>query len=187
MSFDISWKNYILNPFTLTMPKSKSAAWQNLVKGHKRGPKRVRLHKKSTTDDNEPIKRIQLIVDCKWSSKHMIVDMTESTLNKLHLKKYQKLARNHSKYHELHQTFSALDHNAFVMRESETIPLVFDTCYGKHTSEVVVTAGKLRNPIATLHIANTKETIEKIAKEKKYVQSIFNKQYKNVVVPVEKM
>ena len=167
--------------------KSKSEAWRNLVKGHKRGPKRIQLRKKSTTDDNEPIKRVQLIVDCKWASKHMIINMSESIFNKLHLKKYQKLARNRSNNHELHQTFEALDHNAFVMGESETIPVVIDTCGGKHSGEVVVVAGKLRNPISTLHIANTKETIAKIANEKKYVQSIFNKQYTNVVVPVEKM
>lgn len=166
--------------------KSKSEAWRDLVKSHKRGPKRVRLHKKTKIEADETIKRVQLVVENRWNTNYFIVTMSGTTLNHLHMPKYRKLARNQS--HDLSRTFTALDHNAIIMQESKTIPVRIESYCGPYSCEVEVVAGKLRNPSVTLHITNTKETIKELEEYEKYAESIFNRcSAKTVVVPVERM
>lgn len=161
-----------------------------MVKRHKRGPKRVQLRSKSKIEEDETIRAVQLIVDNRWTTHYVVVHMTGTTWNHIHQKtKYRILARNHSKNHVLYRTFDALGHNEMIRKKSRTIPLKFDTCCGLYSCEVEVVAGQLRQPVATLHITNTKEVVAELQEYQRYAERAFNRLYSQstVQVPVEQM
>lgn len=172
--------------------KTKSEAWKNLVKSHKRGPKRVRM-KRELKEDKEKgcetilTQRIQLIVDKGRKRKYIIIKISEMALQKLRLQKIHKLLPKQTKQHDLYPTFNALDHNAMVTGEIKSIPLRIDTYCGPYVCDVLVSGGRIKNPKTTIHITNTPEEEEEITKTDEYVKSLFTRKYHKQDVEVEYM
>ena len=172
--------------------KTKSEAWKNLIKSHKRGPKRVRMKRELKEDKEEDCEtiltqRIQLVVDKGRKRKYIIIKISEIALKKLRLQKIRKLLPKQTKQHDLYPTFNALDHNAMVTGEIKSIPLRIDTYCGPHVCEVLVYGGRIKNPKTTIHITNTPEEEEEITKTDEYVKSLFTRKYHKQDVEVEYM
>ena len=154
----------------------KSAAWKKIMKAHKRGPKRVRMNKKTTTEDVDAIefKKIQIIVENGWTLNYIVVCISETALQKLSLKKSITLSSRQAKRHGLYKTFYALDHNALVMGTETTVALRIDTYCGPYVCDVVVYGGRLRTPALTIHITNTREEEEDMRVSMAHVKSLFS-------------
>jgi len=172
--------------------KTKSEAWRNLVKRHKRGPKRVRMKREIKEDNEEDFQtiltqRIQLVVDKGRKRKYIIIKISEIALQKLRLRKIRKLLPKQTKQHDLYPAFNALDHNAMVIGEIKSIPLRIHTYCGPYECEVLVYSGRIKNPKTTIHITNTPEEEEEITKTDEYVKSLFTRKYHKQDVEVEYM
>tara|TARA_B110000285_G_scaffold235524_1_gene317791 strand:- start:934 stop:1488 length:555 start_codon:yes stop_codon:yes gene_type:complete len=175
--------------------KTKSIAWKKIVKDHKRGPKRVRMKRELTTEEeNEDgadvevvlSQFIQLIIDKGRRREYVIIKISETALQKLRLRNTHKLLPNHTKKHDLYPTFHALDHNSIVMGLRKLIPLRIHTYCGPYVCEALVYGGRIKKPKTTIHILNTKEHEEEIMKTDKYVESLFSNHIRSqAVVQVE--
>ena len=162
------------------MPKKKrpkkNAAWKKLLKRHKRGPKRVRLNKKSLIEDVDTVvsTKIQIIVQKGWTPNYVVVCISETALQKLNLKKSIELSPRQAKRHGLSKAFYALDHNAIVMGMETTVALRIDTYCGPYVCEVVVYGGRLRKPTLTIRISNAREEEEEMRDCMSHVKSLFS-------------
>jgi len=156
--------------------KTKSEAWKQIVKDHKRGPKRVRMKTEPSIEEDDTIltQNIQLIIDKGKTRKHIIIKISENAIKKLRLRKIIKLLPNQTKTHNLYPALHALDHNALVMGQIKSIPLRINTYCGPYVCEALVYGGKIKEPKIIIHITNTKEEEEQMMKTDKYVQSLFS-------------
>tara|TARA_B100000795_G_scaffold60163_2_gene40254 strand:- start:4288 stop:4827 length:540 start_codon:yes stop_codon:yes gene_type:complete len=172
--------------------KTKSEAWKNLVKSHKRGPKMVKMKREPQEEEDEDCEtiltqRIQLVVDKGRQREYVIINISKTALQKLRLRKIRKLLPKQTKQHDLYPTFNALDHNAMVTGKIKSIPLRIDTYCGPYVCEVLVYSGRIKNPKTTIHITNTPEEEEEITKTDEYVKSLFTMKYHKQDVEVEYM
>tara|TARA_B110001452_G_scaffold69513_1_gene56070 strand:- start:2194 stop:2739 length:546 start_codon:yes stop_codon:yes gene_type:complete len=159
--------------------RTKSEAWKKIVKDHKRGPKRVRMKRELSIEENEDgedllTQFIQLIIDKGRRREYVIIQISETALQKLRLRKIHQLLPRQSKNHELYPTFHALNYNSRVMGQKKMIPLRINTYCGPYVCEALVYGGRLKKPKITIHILNTKEDEKEITKTDKYVQSLFS-------------
>ena len=67
----------------------------------------------------------------------------------------------------------ALTHNDIVMQIGLTMTLKIDTLSGPYSGEVLIYAGKLHNPDATLHVTNTSEELEEMKETQKHIEILF--------------
>ena len=169
--------------------RTKSEAWKQLVQGHKRGPKRIRMKKEVTIEDieHDETRRVQLVIDDMWERDYVYVIMSDVAFLKSRMKKKRTIYRTRVKGHFLWKTFYALDHNAIVMKERRTISLNIDTPEGIYACEVIVVGGQVRRPSATLYISNTIEDTKHMDETHEYVKALFNKKFIPCIVPTERM
>ena len=168
----------------------KSAAWKQLLKRHKIGPKRVRLNKKTLIENVDTVvyTKIQIIVQKGWTPNYVVACISESALNKLSLKKSIKLSPRQAKHHGLSKAFYALDHNAIVMGTEMSMALRIDTYCGPYVCDVIVYGDRLRKPTLTIHISNAREEEEEMRLCMTHVQSLFStKVPRPTDVPIEYM
>jgi len=169
--------------------KTKSEAWKNLVKSHKRGPKRVKMKREIMKEDCETIltHRIQLIKYKGREREYVIINISETAFQKLKLRKIHKLLPQQTKQHDLYHTFNALDYNAQAMRQIKSITLRINTYCGPYICEALVCSGRIKRPKTTIHITNTPEEEEKMSKVNEYVKSLFSNKVCRQHVEVEYM
>jgi len=175
--------------------RCKNKAWKKILNDHKRGPKRVRMKRELLIEENEGgedcevvlTQRIQLIIYKGRRREYVIIKISESTLQKLRLRKICKLLPNHSKNHELYPTFHALDYNALVTGQQKSIPLRINTYCGPYVCEALVYGGRVTKPKTTIHILNTPEEEEEIRNVDEYVKTLFSNKVCRQHVEVEYM
>ena len=142
------------------MPKRKKKkgtdAWRNLLKVHKKGPKRVRINRPRKKNGIDPLtteehaRKVQIIFkqSCGKDNSmciHMFkesfhkIGLKEGCVQKMTEKQYTRAAR------DLEKTFGVFTHNDYLLTNIKEMKL-------ETIGRCILITGKLRKPDATLHI-----------------------------------
>jgi len=150
-----------------TKHKKKSAAFQSLVKAHKKGPKRCTLYTERMKDGIDPLllpkktKHIQLIIDDGYEPTYTCVVVLNTAFKKMSLSRYKKYTMFNDRLitaaRHLVKTFEALNHNDRVLERVREMKLDIGRC--------LVVAGKFKVPDATLCIVEKKNRTRHVFRE----------------------
>ena len=160
------------------MPKSKKPtdAWKDLVRRHKKGPKRVKLPTKRRPKGAVPLnhpsaaKTVQLIQDGGLCGpKKVVVVMFREHFERLHLTQGRTYTMVPGALtlaaRRLLPALEKLTHNEMVTKRPKEMKLV-GMCN--------VIAGDAKKPNATIHITRTRKDQEKLKRAKEYVHKLFS-------------
>ena len=149
--------------------KKGSDAWKNIVRIHKRGPKRIKVSRPRRKGDVDPLvvpehsKRIQIVLEDGMSYKKNFVGIvvfnqafTDMGLvqDKTYKMTKNKLTRAGN---ALRKCIELFGHNDFILGRLRELKL--DNCVGR----CIVMTGKINKPDAILNITPEKKKISKHA------------------------
>lgn len=135
-----------------------SCAWKKLVRGHKRGPKRVNLSRPRRKGDVDPLtvpghsKRIQIILSSDGAQNKIGVSVFNQVFTELGLVQYKGYTMTKNRLtragHALRKCLKTFEHNDFILGQIHELKL--DNCVGR----CIVMTGKFSKPDAILHIVD---------------------------------
>jgi len=167
---------FCLSLIQIKMPKRRrrkkrgSDAWKNIVRLHRRGPKRIKVSVPRRSDDYDPLvesehsKRIQIILnDGSKNPPKIGVSVFNQAFTDMGLTQYKAYTMVKNRLtragHALKKCLELFEHNDFILGGMRELKL--DNCVGR----CIVMTGKINKPDVQLTINPEKRELSKKVKE----------------------
>tara|TARA_B110000908_G_scaffold167798_1_gene221391 strand:+ start:1660 stop:2217 length:558 start_codon:yes stop_codon:yes gene_type:complete len=155
----------------------KSKAWEELLKRHRKGPKRVQLQNPRFKNGVDPlyrrenVKRVQIILNTEHDPKYISVVMFNQSFVNIGLHDGDDISMPVNKLrkagHALRKTFDVFDHN------DRVLDAVMEKKLGGLVGRCILFTKKFEKCNATIHIMPTEEEIKKKEAVRKHIDNLF--------------
>ena len=170
------------------MPKS-SEAWKKLVASHRKGPKRVRIHRPRKKNgvpalaNPENIKKIQIVQNDGFKEKHMGLVVFKGVFASMNLKQSGVYTMPRNQLNRTARLFKSLldefSHNDYILGRLREKKLT------NKIGKCVIFTGKIKEPDATFQIMpvlkkKTQNQIKFERKNREKIRQMFEKNERNI-------
>ena len=157
--------------------KKKTDAWKNLLKIHKRGPKRVRINaprKRKGVDAlmiRENVKKV--LINLKYSEKSVWAIVFKQKCNELNVSDGTfSMPKDHPNLIAklLKKGYESFGHNDFILGKFKELKL-------ERIGRCFFSTGSCENPDIILNIEESQVELQKRAATKKHIDALFNRNH----------